>query len=1043
MLRWSEGGREIARPLKTVFISFFLLTVGGLVLHSAVVNYTHLREDLQNQSENAEKFLLRQEELGTRGLEQALTTLTQQNALFDAANYRRRDLVAAKVNALFAEMKGDQRVTEFTVYGPDLIPIARGHDVSGYPAVNRSSLIETAVASGKVARGLELGEFYTPVVAAVRPYFDANGKLVAVIRLAMSFEVPLRFIGETLALDLVEVLPASIVRPHIAKTIESWDLRNTLASRSARPEFHLSPPLLEWARTSRYDNSRGSLIRDGKRLRMVRAITRPLADKSTFLDILIIKDVTPHITSFVSRILIGLALATLLALVAGFIAFRMIQKLQATVAAAHDELERAVAAKTKALKDSESRLLEAQRITSLGSWERNLRTNEHHWSEEMYRITGLPQNLSTDAAYAALRRMSPEAEMQRIKRVQAQAIKTCGTFDYRYQFKRGDGQTRTLHVLGYVMAGEDSQPEWIIGTTHDVTEQYNAMEEGRWLSEILEASLNEIYVVDAETLTFDHANACALVNLQYGMEELIGLRMEDILADENGATSTIDLAPLLNGETQLHRFNGLHRRKDGTVYPVETHIQIHSAGGRRFVVAICNDISERVAREKETLLARSRAERLAYFDALTNLPNRAACQRDALIRFNSDSPNLPAFLLHLDIDNFKRINDTLGHSAGDACLEDTGERLRLCCAGLGTAYRWGGDEFVIIAQDDDSDLEELCERLKLVMRAPMEYDGQQIWPSVSIGAARSPEDGTDFDQLLVKADLALYNSKDLGKDRWTCFTGDLKESSDQEATLELDLRRAIRSDEFFLVYQPQVNLRTQEVTGIEALVRWQHPTRGVLSPGVFLPVIEKTNLAAPLGQMVIDKAVKAASELEKMNVDFCRMAVNLSPSHLKSGLLMNDFIDAMTRHGVTPDKLKAEVLESVFLDETSNHNALLLQELHDLGLHIELDDFGTGFASLTHVADLPINGLKIDRSFTAKLLTDQKKEIVINHLIHLARSLDINVVCEGVETDAQFDRLRMMGNFSVQGYLIARPMTFDHLTDWLASVQGDIAFNGV
>lgn len=1042
--KWSKSGRKISAPLKTLYIGFFLFTVIGLSVYSAVLNYYQLIDDLKSQAKTAENFLLQQELTGTGGLSQALIGLSQNEKLMSAIKARDEAEISRLIAPVFAQMRTVHHISEFTIFGSDLSFLARAHGKDGFLTPHHSSLPRMARAREEITLGLEIGDFGKVVLSAARPYRDANGDTIGIIRLATNIDAPLRVMGKVLTADMIEMLPQHVL-PFDQEDAKArgWVIHNGLALQSTRPQIMMSPELFSVARKA-YEApgaaSDGMLLRVGTRIKLVRAISSPLMENKASLVILMLTDITADLTQLGWRILGGIIVASLFALAVGVLAFRMIEDLQNRITETQEKLEETVATKTRALEESRTRLLEAQRITALGSWERNLKTGHHSWSEEMYRITDIPPTLDADTAFALLRHKTSPSENAKISAIQGKAIETCSSFEYRYQFMRNNGELRTMHVIGYVQADDADEAHWVIGTTHDITEQYEALERGRWLSDILEASLNEIYVVDARTLRFQYANTCALENLQYDADEFSDLNLSAVLSGTDGTPGAVDLTPLMSGTVKLLTFNGVHRRKNGTEYPVETRIQLHSTGNSDTIVAICNDISERVAREKETQLAHQKAERLAYFDDLTNLPNRAACQRDATIRFSREAEHRPAFLLHLDIDNFKRINDTLGHSAGDSCLEEAGERLRICCVGQGTAYRWGGDEFVIIAQDLNSDLEELCERLHLVMRAPMEVEGKQIWPSVSIGAARCPEDGTDFEQLLVKADLALYNSKENGKDRWSCFTGDLKEQSDEEAKLELELRRAIRADEFFLVFQPQINLRSHEVTGLEALVRWNHPTRGVLAPGAFLPVIEKTNLATPLGQAVIEKAVRAASELQKAGLEFGRMAVNLSPSHLKSGTVMGDFMAAMERFNVAPEKLTAEVLESIFLNDTTQNNATMLRELHSLGLHIELDDFGTGFASLSHVADLPINGLKIDRSFTNQVLTDRKKEIVISHLIHLARALNINIVCEGVETEAQMQRLEMMGNFSIQGYLIARPMPFADLTEWLNSVNGDVAF---
>ena len=400
----------------------------------------------------------------------------------------------------------------------------------------------------------------------------------------------------------------------------------------------------------------------------------------------------------------------------------------------------------------------------------------------------------------------------------------------------------------------------------------------------------------------------------------------------------------------------------------------------------------------------------------------------------------PGFLIHVDMDDFKRVNDTLGHLAGDHCLEETGRRLREVCRGIGTPYRWGGDEFVILANSDGADPDELCERARRIMRAPMEFNGNTFWPTVSMGIALCPQDGTDFESLLVNADLALYQSKECGKDRYSFFEPDMKTDIETEAKVGLELHEAVKNDEFLLEFQPQVNLRSQSITGVEALVRWRHPERGIVPPGDFLPVVEKNGLAPRLGKIVIERSLAAARKWLDAGLEFGRVSINISPSHLASGLLVDHFRSAMAKFDIGPERITAEVLESVFLDDDRTGHLAALEELYALGVHIELDDFGTGYASLTHVADLPINGLKIDRSFIAQMLEDPKKEAVVNQLIHLARSLNIGVVCEGVETDAQLDRLRMMGDFSIQGYLVARPMSLERITEWMSDSADDLFY---
>ncbi|WP_417666661.1 putative bifunctional diguanylate cyclase/phosphodiesterase [Roseibium sp.] len=1044
MRHWSKNGRQISRPLKITFISFFALTVAGLTAQDFVSEYRNITQRLGTTVATAKSFLRHQERVGAAGLEKALLGLSVNPKLIDA--YHDDDPYALQrvTSSLFPEMKELHRISEFTIFNADLDRVISAHKAITRSEKSNSFLVEQAAKSESVTSGFEIGDNGTNIIAVVRPW-TADGRVVGYLKLAMEIHRPLNFIGKTLNADVFEVHEIDRLVPGTppANGRNGWTLSDKIAYRPVGDVKlpHTVATLIATDPLALSDSNR--IFLDGRTVKIAYNFQLNHADGTLGSSLVLVQDITPVILASLRHMGMALLIGCIIAAVAGAVVYRLVHSLQASVIKTRQKLEEEVAANTDALNHSQERLIEAQKIASLGSWERNLQTDELFWSEEMYRIAGLPKYLPPHEARDRLYKHIPPCERPYVETIMALAVAECRDFDFEHQIVHPDGEALRVHVRGYVVADEKGNPIKVLGTTHNITEHHNAQVRSKRLADILEASLNEIFVFDSKTLGILHANKCALDNLDYTMSELTTLHIWDIVASKDQETLRASFKPLLDGTTNVLSIEGMHRRKDGTEYPVEVRLQLHKHQDQSVFVAICNDLSERTARERETQAAREVAERIAYFDELTGLPNRAACQRDATRLFDEEVANKPAFIIHLDIDNFKRINDTLGHSAGDACLEEAGERLKLCCVGLGTAYRWGGDEFVIIACSDTSDAEELCQRLNIVMRGPMEFEGSQVFPSVSIGVAQCPGDGNDFSTLLVHADLALYRSKEDGKDRWSFFTSDMKIDSDEEARTESELRRALREDEFFLVFQPQVNIRTQQVTGLEALVRWQHPTRGILGPGSFLPVVEKTNLATPLGQVVIDKALEAARCWQDANIDFGRIAVNLSPSHLTSGTLVTDFTSAMERHGVAPEFVTAEVLESVFLDSQRSNNSEVLETLHNLGVHIELDDFGTGYASLSHVADLPINGLKIDRSFTAQLLTDAKKEIVINHLIHLARSLDIDIVCEGVETNNQFDRLRMMGNFSVQGYFIARPMQFDAVTSWLASTQSDISFEAV
>ncbi|WP_417685498.1 EAL domain-containing protein [Roseibium sp.] len=1044
MRHWSKNGKQISRPLQTTFLCFFFLTLAILIGQNFLSEYRHLQQNIENTVATAKSFLKHEERSTAAGLEKALLGISANQALANAYISGDRASLLEVASSIFPEMEERHQISEFSIYDPRLNRVASAHARQTGASNSPNFLVSAAATSTASASGIEMGDAGTNIIAAVRPW-TVNGHLIGYLKLGTEIRGPLGFIGNTLGAKLIEVHDIDHLPPgtEVADAEEGWTATGRIVYRPVG-DFAVPSRITGFLSDDPQSVSQSNRIfLDKSSVRV--AYTFPLdhADGSRGAYLVLMQDITGTVVASLRHSFALLLLACVITAIAGYVMLRLVRSLQSSMLKTRQKLEQAVETNNRALHHSEERLVEAQRIASLGSWERDLDTNELFWSKEMYRIAGLPETVPANAARRKFYDLIPPCERPYVETEMELAIKECRNFNFEHQVIRANGEVRRVHVRGYVIADKYGKPSKVLGTTHDITAHHNTKTRSNQMAAILEDSLNEIYIFDTETLIYEYANKCARDNVGYSAEEISKLPAWDIVSSKDKARLRQSLQSLLDGSSNVLHVEGSHRRKDGSEYPVEVRIQVHRQQTHASFVAICNDITDRKNREQETQSAREAAERIAYFDELTGLPNRAACQRDAERLFAEDIAAKPAFIIHLDIDNFKRINDTLGHSAGDACLQEAGERLKLCCIGLGEAYRWGGDEFVILALDETANAEELCQRLNIVMRGPMEYDGKQIFPSVSIGVAKCPDDGHDFSTLLVHADLALYRSKEDGKDRWSFFTSDMKIDSDDEARTEQELRQALRRDEFFLVFQPQVNIRTQQVTGIEALVRWQHPTRGVLGPGAFLPVIEKTSLATPLGQVVIDKALAAARAWQDANIEFGRVAVNLSPSHLTSGTLVTDFTSAMQRYDVSPEYVTAEVLESVFLDSERGNNSEVLETLHKLGVHIELDDFGTGYASLSHVADLPINGLKIDRSFTAKILTDAKKEIVVNHLIHLARSLDIDIVCEGVETISQFDRLRMMGNFSVQGYYIARPMPYDMITDWLSTTQNDISFEAI
>ncbi|WP_428641849.1 putative bifunctional diguanylate cyclase/phosphodiesterase [Roseibium sp.] len=1025
--RWCANGTQVEKPLRAVFLTVLALTVCTLTLLNIVSEYRTLREPQEILVQTAEKLLMQQRALGTQTLDQAINTISAntdlQNAIRDG-NKLEIELIADRV---FAGKANRLEIVDFTIYGSNQELVYRARTSGAQVAAPSTFHSDLASSLFSKTNSIEFGPELQAIVSVFRPWVS-GGTLLGYLKLSIDIEPSLVLAGAAVNAQIVKICQ-----------IEEKDAQSGTVVRY-KPLGDTAPSGFDFAAItggSGFNGLNRFSIQDG-RVFMIHDLPLPLAQDAGDMKLVLVKDVTSNAWDFLGRTLISLLAGIGLASLSWMIIRRLLSGMQSSVWTMRQRLETELLESTRKLEHSAYRLNEAQRIAHIGSWERDIGTNEIVASEEFFRIMDISPDLPAGDIQKHFYARIPEEQLRSLSTVVESAIETCGDFDFEHSLVLDNGGIRQLHVSGYVQAGPDGKAARVFGIVHDISERYRAERQNNLLANILESSLNEIYILNAETFRIEYANKCALRNTGYSEEELKSQRIWHVNPVYDQGRVRRHMAPLLHGVQNSLSLEGLHRRKDGTEYPVDLRIQLLRDHDRELLVAIANDVSERVQRETETREAKVRAERLAYFDPLTKLSNRAGCQRDAKIRFAEGDK--PAFLVHVDMDGFKRVNDTLGHLAGDHCLEETGRRLREVCRGLGTAYRWGGDEFVILASSSSSDPNELCERARRLMRVPMEYEGSRFWPTVSMGIALCPEDGGDFDTLLVNADLALYQSKESGKDRITFFKPDMKADSETEARVERELHGAVKNREFVLHFQPQVNMRSHQVTGVEALVRWQHPDRGLVSPGLFLPVVEKTSLAPILGEIVIDNALAAARSWLDRGLDFGRISINLSPSHLASGLLVDHFKSAMERHNVSPERITAEVLESVFLNDNRSGHQAALRELYELGVHIELDDFGTGYASLTHLSDLPINGLKIDQSFTRQMLDDPKKEAVVNHLIHLARALNIDVICEGVETEEQYDRLRMMGDFSIQGYLIARPMTYDMVTDWISETSNDLYY---
>jgi diguanylate cyclase (GGDEF)-like protein len=470
-------------------------------------------------------------------------------------------------------------------------------------------------------------------------------------------------------------------------------------------------------------------------------------------------------------------------------------------------------------------------------------------------------------------------------------------------------------------------------------------------------------------------------------------------------------ADLAHGLAQ-DRFDQVQTSPDGD-RTIAVSRRMMSGGGS---VVILEDVTE-------SKRAQERITHLAKYDDLTGLANRNQFREriNGMLAAMHKRKNHVAIHL-IDLDRFKTINDTLGHPIGDKLLKEVASRLKTVIRPGDMITRFGGDEFVVlqIGTERYQDAKWLAERLARTLKDPFDIDGHRIDIGVSIGIAMAPMDGIDADQLLKKADMALYAAKNGGGGDHRFFALEMEEAAQERRALELDLREALTSDQFDLHFQPLVDLRNGRVTTCEALLRWRHPRRGMVPPSIFIPIAEETGLIIPLGEWALQRACNEAAKWPKS----VKVAVNLSPVQFRDRGLALQFVSALAKSGLPAQRLELEVTERLLLED-SDGTLTVMEQLKNLGVSISLDDFGTGYSSLNYLRKFPFQKIKIDQSFIAGLGEERDAQAIIGAVAGLGASLDKTVVAEGIETEEQLKQVKMHGCHEGQGHLFGEPMPAD------------------
>jgi diguanylate cyclase (GGDEF)-like protein/PAS domain S-box-containing protein len=541
-----------------------------------------------------------------------------------------------------------------------------------------------------------------------------------------------------------------------------------------------------------------------------------------------------------------------------------------------------------------------------------------------------------------------------------------------------------------------------------------------FMTAVVESMPAVVFVKQASDHRYVLLNRAGEDLLGFAREQVVGRTDADLYEPALAATYLErDCDVIASGEDRIVEEDVIPRPDGGSVTLRTKKRTILGADGRpQFLIGVSEDISERKRAEAQIA-------RLAHYDALTDLPNRTLFQdalRRALIIARRRGEQVAVHCL--DLDRFKTVNDTLGHPMGDALLRQTAGRLIGCLREGDTVARLGGDEFAVVqcGLAGAGDATALAGRLVAALAEPFDLDGQQVVVGASVGVALAPQDGSTPETLLQKADMALYRAKADGKGAFHFFEQAMDERLQARRALEMDLRHALAAGQFELAYQPLYSLTEDRISSCEALLRWNHPTLGRVSPVDFIPLAEEIGLIGPIGDWVLRQACHEASGWP---VDV-RLAVNLSPVQFRGKHLLGSVVSALSTSGLDPRRLELEITESVLLEESAI-NLAILHDLKGLGLRISMDDFGTGYSSLSYLRSFPFDKLKIDQTFVRDVLHDADALAIVRAIIDLGTSLGIVTTAEGVETQDQVAELRRQGCKEIQGYVISRPVPANEL----------------
>jgi diguanylate cyclase (GGDEF)-like protein/PAS domain S-box-containing protein len=682
----------------------------------------------------------------------------------------------------------------------------------------------------------------------------------------------------------------------------------------------------------------------------------------------------------------------------------------------------------RALRDSQARLDLALAASDLATWDWDIRTGKVSLSPHFGHMLGYQGGEIGDAVddWIALTAIEDRQHIRNriVRHFKGETL----LFEAEYRMRTKGGEFRWMQTVGRIVEqGPAGRALRMSGTHRDVTALKRTTDLVRKLSQAVDQSANMVTITDpAGVIEYVNPKFCEVTG--YAREEIIGRELWSMKSLDMPVATFKDVWEALNAGREWH--GELHNRKrNGEFYwCLESISPVRDEQGQIMnFVCVAEDISDR--KHAETTI-----RHLAYYDALTGLPNRRLF-RDRLEQTKTSAQRSGSLfgLMYLDLDRFKHVNDTLGHEVGDMLLKAAAQRISECLRKGDTMARLGGDEFAVIVSEvtQHEHLATVADKIVRAMQAPFVLNNFELFSSTSVGISVFPTDGSDTDALIKNADVALYRAKEQGRNNFQFFLPDMSARSMERLVIESKLRHAIEREELELHYQPQIELASGRVIGVEALLRWRSPELGLMLPAEFIPLAEETGLIVPVGEWVLHAACRQYRVWLDRGLTVGRLAVNLSPRQFRQAGLDATVEAALRAAALPPECLEVEITENTAMSNPTLSQAIL-DRLLAVGIQVAIDDFGTGYSSLSTLKHFPVTRLKVDKAFVQDIAENPDDAAIVLAIIRMAQSLNLGVIAEGVETAAQLEFLKHNGCDEAQGYLFSRPIAADELVQWLA-----------